>query len=237
MLQALMERVVQGPLDDERHGRHLLIEPTCDTNRPNVYPTQAVVVTSAARRIIELSKDGQKLADIVVGGPVDPMLHEDFREIAENLKELCKKWYPKVGLTLETQALALHNADLRHCLTLFARPIVRFSYGTQKTFAGITGRKAGELKDVAENLGRVELERWIMEIVLVRGDVDNSTEAELRGIAKYAGEFKPGSIQVTTLAKANPENKTKPVTKTVLEKAVAKLAEKTGIQVEQVAPV
>ncbi|MEO0651497.1 MAG: hypothetical protein AAFZ65_12550, partial [Planctomycetota bacterium] len=157
MLAEQMERVVQGPLDSERHGRHLLVEPTCETNRPGVFPTQAVVVTTAARRIIELSKDGQKLADVVVGGSIDPMLHEDFREIAENLKELCKKWYPKVGMTLETKGLALHNADLRHCLTLFQRPIVRFEYGTQKSFAALTGAKPGDLKDVAENICRLEL--------------------------------------------------------------------------------
>lgn len=237
MLTALMERVVQGPLENERHGRHLLIEPTCDTNRPNVYPTQAIVVTTAARKIIELSKAGEKLGDVVIGGAVDPMLHQHFREIAENLKELCKKWYPKVGMTLETRGLALHNADLRHCLTLFARPVIRFSYGTQKTFAALTGRKPAELKDVAENIGRVELERWIMEICLVRGEADNSTESELRGIAKYATEFKPGSVQVTTLAKPDPVTKTKPITKAVLEKAQAKLAEKIGVEVKLAEPV
>lgn len=227
-----MERVVQGPLESERHGRHLLIEPTCDTNRPGVYPTQAVVVTTAARRIIELSKAGEKIADVVVGGAVDPMLHEDFREIAENLKELCKKWYPKIGMTLQTQGLALHNADLRHCLTLFARPIVNFSWGTQKTFAALTGQKPAELKAVTEHLNRVELERWIMEVRLVRGGVDNSTDSELRSIAKYASEMKPGTILLTTPAKADPDTKTKPVTKTALEKAAATLAEKSGIEVE-----
>jgi wyosine [tRNA(Phe)-imidazoG37] synthetase (radical SAM superfamily) len=237
MLTALMERVVQGPLENERHGRHLLIEPTCETNRPDVYPTQAVVVTTAARRIIELSKAGEKIADVVVSGATDPMLHEDFREIAENLKELCKKWYPKVGMTLETNGFALGTADLRHCLTLFARPIVRFSYGTQKTFAALTGRKPADLKDVAENIGRVELERWVMEVCLVRGGVDNSTESELRGIAKYASEFRPGSIQLTTLAKPDPELKTKAVTKTAIEKAQAKLADKTGVEVRIVDPI
>lgn len=227
-----MERVVQGPLTSERHGRHVLIEPTCETNRPDVYPTQAVVVTTAARRIIELSKASEKIADVVVSGDTDPMLHEDFREIAENLKELCKKWYPKVGMTLETKALALHNADLRHCLTLFGRPIVRFEYGTQKTFAAITGQKPAMLKEVAENLGRVELERWIMEVRLVRGAADNSTESELRAIAKYATEFKPGSMLVSTPAKADPQTKLKPVSKTALDKAVATLADKTGLEVE-----
>lgn len=237
MLTALMERVVQGPLESERHGRHLLIEPTCDTNRPGVFPSQAVIVTTAARRIIELSKAGEKIADVVVSGAVDPMLHEDFREIAENLKELCKKWYPKVGMTLETRGLALQTADLRHCLTLFARPIVRFEYGTQKTFAGLTGCKPGELKDVVDNMNRLELDRWVMEVCLVRGGVDNSTESELRGIAKYASEFRPGSIQLTTLAKPDADKKTKPVTKAALEKAQAKLAEKSGIEVEIVDPI
>ena len=108
---------------------------------------------------------------------------------------------------------------------------------TQKTFGALTRRKPAELKEVSDNIGRLELERWIMEICLVRGDVDNSTDSEVRGIAKYAADFKPGSIRVTTLAKPDTELKTKAVTKTALEKAAAQIAEKSGIEVEITAPI
>jgi wyosine [tRNA(Phe)-imidazoG37] synthetase (radical SAM superfamily) len=236
MLSALTERVVQGPLENERHGRHLLVDPTCETNRPDTHPTQAVVITTAARRIIELSKAGEKLGGVVLVGQPDPMLHREFRDIAENLKELCKKWYPKVVLTLETRGLNLGTADLRHCLTLFDRPLVRFEYGTQKTFAALTGRKPQDLKDVAENIGRIDFERWVVEACFVRGEVDNTTDSELRAWMKYIEDWKPGGVRVTTTAKPNTELKTKPVTKTKLQQIAEKTTEKCGVPVEVVDP-
>jgi hypothetical protein len=45
------------------------------------------------------------------------------------------------------------------------------------------------------------------------------------------------TIPLTTLAKPDADKKTKPVTKAALEKAQAKLAEKSGIEVEIVDPI
>lgn len=232
MLTAILERVVQGPIDSEPYGRHILIDPTCATNRPDTFPTQAVVVTTAARRIIELSKAGEKVRAIVVAGERDPMEHEDFREIAENLKELQKKWFPKAPMILDAHGFHLGNADLRHTLNLFERPLVRFSYGTQKTFAAVTGRPGAELKDVVENLSKIELERWVLNATFVRGGVDNSKDSEIKNWLKYVDEFKPGTIRIGTIPKADTERKLKPITKTRLAEIETFVSEKTGIPVE-----
>ena len=63
----------------------------------------SVVVTSSARRLIDLSKGGEKVETIaVIGSEADPASHPDLREITENLRILRTKWFPRAKLALFT---------------------------------------------------------------------------------------------------------------------------------------
>lgn len=228
----LLEAIVRGPSASDEFGRHLLIDPCCETNKPDTYPTQAVVVTTAARRLIEINKAGEKLKSVVVASEIGPMTNPDFREISENLRELVNKHHPKADLILFCNGLHLDDSELRHSLVYFHKPIVQFDAGTQKTFAALTGRKPAEFKNVVENINKLELDKWILRASFVRGGVDNSTDTEVRNWIKYVTEFGPASVQVTTPAKPNTAAKTKPITKSRLEEISALVAEKTGLEVE-----
>ena len=232
MITALMNEVVQGPEKTERFQRVVFINPTMETSRRGIFPSQAVVVTTAARRLIELSKAGERLDHIVVKGDVDPTLHPDFREISENLRELCNKWYPKAALTLLSASLGLDDPDVRQTLSVYDKPILSLQAGTQKTFAKITGEKPAAFKDVVENLEKVELERIIIEGRFVRGGADNSTANEVKAWLRYLVAARPGAVQITTLDKPLPDQKLKPVTKTRLEEIANMVADKTGLPVE-----
>jgi wyosine [tRNA(Phe)-imidazoG37] synthetase (radical SAM superfamily) len=232
MLSAVMNDVVRGPEKTERFERALVINPTCASTRPNSFPTQAIVVTTAARRMIELSKGGEKLDAIVVQGDVDPTLHPDFREIAENLRELSNKWFGKAQLTLVSDSLGLGDPEVRQSLSLFDQPILRLESGTQKTFAALTGRKPAEFKSVTENLVKVELERIVIEARFVRGSADNSTENEVKAWLRYLEAAKPAAVQLTTLEKADTARKLKPITRTRLEAIANQVADRTGLPVE-----
>ncbi len=232
MFAAVLERVLQGPEESERFGRHLRVDPTCDSSRPGQFPTQAVVVTTAARKLIELSKAGEKLQTLLLQGERDPMLHPDIREIAENLRELCNKWYPKAHFALEADALRLDTAEYRHLLTLFHRPIVRFEAGTQKVFGALSGEKPQALKQAVENLQRIELERWVLQARFQKGPVDNSTEAEVRAWVAHLKSLRPAQVQIYTVPKGHADKTLKPVTKARLEAIAGEVTEKTGLAVE-----
>ena len=229
----LLDNIVRGPSVSDEFGRHLAIDPCCETNKPDTYPTQAVVVTTAARRLIEINKAGEKLKSVVLAGAeIDPMVNPEFREISENLRELVNKHHPKANLYLFCDGLHLDDPELRHSLVYFHKPIVDFEAGTQKTFAALTGRKPAAFKEVVENINKLELDKWILRARFVRGGIDNSGDSEVRAWIKYVAEFGPASVQVVTPAKANSANKTKPITKTRLEGIAAEVAEKTGLEVE-----
>jgi wyosine [tRNA(Phe)-imidazoG37] synthetase (radical SAM superfamily) len=228
----LLDAIVRGPSVSDEFGRHLLIDPCCETNKPDTYPTQAVVVTTAARRLIEINKAGEKLKSVVLASAIDPMVNPEFREISENLRELVNKHHPKADLILFCDGLHLSDPEMRHSLVYFHKPTVQFEYGTQKTFAALTGRKPAEFKDVCENLNKLELEKWILRARFVRGGVDNSTDSEVRNWLKYVAEFDPASVQVVTPSKPNAADKTKPITKSRMEEIGALVTEKSGLEVE-----
>jgi len=235
MVLALAVDVIQGPERSALLGKHLRIDPTCSTTRPNQFPTQAFVITNSARRIIELSKGGEKLDSLAVMGTQDPALNTDFRAISENLRELANKWYAKADLWLFTDAVNLTHPDRRIALGQYDKPVVRFSAGTQKTFAALTGAKAGEFKQAAENLSRIELERLTVEALFVRGDVDNTTDSELKNWLRYVAAARPGSVLIRTLDKPDAKRKQRPVTPAALETLANTIGEKLGVPCEVVA--
>lgn len=231
MMIKLQGEVVLGPEERPRFGRSVTVRPTVETARAGRYPTQAVVVTAAARILIDLSKGGDKVKSVIVeAGAADPTLHPEFHEISLNLRELCNKWFPKADLVLLSDTPDLSRAQQRHALSFYDKPILRLEAGTQKTHTALTGEKAGSFKERVANMNRLEIERLVVQAQFVRGDVDNSKDTEVKAWLKYIGEIKPAAIEISTLAKA--QSKTKPITKTRITQIAELITEKTGIPVE-----
>jgi len=234
MFAALTEELVTGPDAHDEFELTLSVHPLADTGKSGRYASQAMIVTTAARRIIELSKDGAKVKTILIDAPEgqDPMVHPEFRDIAQNLRELTDKWFPKSKLTVVSPALHLDDPERRISLTAFHRPILLFEAGTQKTFAALTDQDPQRFKDVCTAIEQIDMERWILRACFVRGDVDNSTDTELRYWLSKVETFKPAHIQITTLPKADTKRKIKPVTATRLNAIAEKIAKKTEREVE-----
>ncbi len=230
MTIATLLDVVRGPEEVPTFGKSLSLEPAQPTTRPDRFPTQAVIVTAAARRIIELSKAGERLESIVVHGRIDPTLHPEFREISENLRELSAKWFPKAQLTLYSEQPSLENAQVRHALFAYDRPVLRLEAGTQKTFTALSGRPGAEFKALVEDMGKLELRNLVVRANFVRGGVDNSTESEVRAWLRYLGVIKPAVVQISTPEKA--ADGLKPITKTRFGQIAEMIGEKIGAQVE-----
>ena len=231
MIASQQREVVIGPLEHARFGKCLVVTPTLETHRANRFPSQAVVVTAAARRIIELSKEGERIQALVVEGEDhDPTVHPEFHEISENLRELMDKHFPKAQLCLVSRLPRLDLAQTRHALSFYDQPVVCLAAGTQKTFAALTGEKPATFKDVVENLGRLGNERLILQADFVRGDIDNSKENEVKAWLRHVSDIKPAGVHLLTPAK--PDGGSKPITKTRMTQIAELVAEKTGIPVE-----
>ena len=197
--------------------------------RPDRYPTQAVVVTNAARRLIELSKGGERLESIVVHGDLDPTLHPEFVEISENLRDLCKKWFPKGRLTLYSEAPQLEDPLVRHALLAYETVMLRFETATQKTYKALTGRDGKELKALALYMGKIEHPNLVIRTRMMRGAIENSNENEIRSWLKILALVKPATILIEGPAKGDSDLKA--ITKTRMGQITEQITEKVGADV------
>src|SRR5262245_22229834 len=231
MLLQVREEIVQGPLDHPSLGKTIVVRPTVEAGRVGRMPSQAVVVTAVARRLIELSRLGERIQAVLVEGDKDPTTHPEFHEISENVRELLDKWFPKALLCLQSDAPELSRAQTRHALSFYDRPILRLDAGTQKTFAALTGGQPRTFKDLVENMSQLQVQRLIVHGRFVRGDVDNSSDAEVRAWIKVLAEIRPSGVHISTGPRPNGR-KDRPIPKTRMAEIAALVTERTGIPVE-----
>lgn len=227
--------VIKGPIRTERLGAALGIdigyaENALSVSRENRMPRASIVITTAARGIIRLSKGGEKVESIAaVGSETDPTLHPDFKEITSNLRDLRNKWFPKAKLWLQSDDAHLEAPNVRHQLGVFDRVLVRFEWGSTKAFTGMTGRRAGELATLQASL--THLESLVIQARFVKGEgVDNTAEAEVKAWVKRIGEIRPREVHILAADAKLAQKKFKLATKARIAEIAAEVTEKTGIQ-------
>jgi len=231
MSTTLRDTIVSGPVEVEELGPTLYVTPCQESFRSGVLLSQAMVVTTAASTIRELSRDGKKVKAIIVSGEIDPLQHEDFRAISENLKDIAKKWFPKAKLHLIGYPRFIDSPGRAVALDFYHQVTLRLEAGTQKTFAAMTGEKGEVYKRVCSTLARLDLGNLVIRARFVRGDVDNSTASEIRGWIKALQEVRPARIEISSPKKAILP-KTKAITATRMKEILAEIEDKLGIPAE-----
>jgi hypothetical protein len=229
--------IISGPFKTDRMGVVLAIDLgsqdlTLAVSRDNRMPRASVVITTAARNIIRLSKAGEKVEGIVAyGSETDPTLHPEFKEITGNLRDLRNKWYSKAKLWLVSDDTHLDEPDVRRALAIYDRFAVRMEWGTAKTFAAMTGRKTGEYTTLVGSLGHIE--NLVIQARFVRGTIDNSTDAEVKAWVKRVAELKPREVHIQNgepkAGSRGVAKKAKSIPKARASEIAAMVTEKTGI--------
>ena len=233
MVLAPASPIIHGPIKSKRFGQTLVIdlgsqELALAVSRSNRMPRASVVVTTAAREIIRLSKGGEKVESVVfIGSAVDPTNHPSFLEITENVRDLRNKWFPKAKLTIISDNPELEEYRVRHALGIFDRPILRMEWGSSKLYTAMTGNKGPQLTQMVKYVG--QLEKVIISATFQRGTKDNSTDTELRGFIKRVLEIKPVEVQITNLLEKVTGQKA--VTPTRFKAIQEEIGEKTGLPV------
>jgi len=225
--------IFSGPRKTARLGNTLGIDlgsqdMALAVSRDNRMPRASVIVTTAARHMIRISKAGEKIEAIAVYGSLaDPSLHPDFREITENMRDLRNKWFAKAKLCLALDNPHLDEPALRRVLALFDRVYLRMEWGTAKTFTAMTGRKSPEYASLMAALGPAE--NLILQTRFLKGDgIDNTSDAEMKAWFKKVGELKPREVHLLRSEKGLGK-KVKSVTKAKLTEIAAEVTAKVGV--------
>jgi len=227
--------IISGPSRHDHWGRSLTVDlgaldSTLAISRENRLPRSSVIVTLAAQELMRLSKAGEKVNNIlVVGSEVDPTRHPGFREISENLRALRNKWFPRAKLNLISDDPELSDVEVRISLGSYDRPVMRMEYGTVKTFQKLTGHKSTELAEVVKYLS--SLDRVTIRSQFVRGDVDNSTDSEVKGWIKRLLEIEPQDVFLSTPPSRKRKGQPQGVTPARLKEIADAVTEEVGATV------
>ena len=165
--------IVHGPKSTQRLGRSIAIDLTAPqvnlvVERGSTLPRASVIVTTTARHLIEQSKTGDKIENLIVtGSAVDPTAHPDFREIGENLRALRDKGFPRAKMCLFSNCREFESGELRIALGYFDKLFFSFEWGTAKTFTQATGEKSTVLATLTRQLA--SLDHVIVQARFFRG--------------------------------------------------------------------
>lgn len=226
--------VFTGPAKSERFGIALGVDLTCGdsgmvVSREVRMPRASYVITTAARHLIRQSKSGEKLDSVVVWGSTsDATMHPEFKEVTQNLRDLRAKWYSKGALVLVTDSPRVEDSDVRHALSIYDRVVVRFEWGTAKTYSSLTGRKSTDYNNLCAHLGH--LDNLVLQARFVRGEADNSTDAEVKAWVKKVAELKPRAVHILTGDSKSKKLKVAP--KSRITEISAEVTSKAGVPVE-----
>ncbi len=195
-------------------------------SRAHILPSAGLIVTNAARRIIEIQKAGEKIEGVTLSGTGDPTLHPNLLEISENLRDLKNKWFPKAKLNLLSPSEALVCPELRAVCAVFDRAVFTFDWGTAKTYETFRPKATLDYKTLVDRFQ--PLDRWSAEATFVQGALDNSNDREVLAWIKKMEELRPKDAYILTMP-GKGKGGVKPVNTAKLEEIAAKLVEKTGI--------
>ena len=202
---------------------HLVVE------RGSTLARGSVIVTTCARRLQELSKAGEKVHGIVVVGQnSDPATHPDLQPITENLRALRDKWFNRAKMAIITKAPDLEDWGLRATLSMYDSLLYRFEFGTAKVYSALTGQPSTQLSKITRELS--SFDHLVVQASFFRGDLDNSTDAEVQNWIKKLRLLSPREVHILTPA-GDRHKKVKPITPKRRQQIAAEAAEALGVEV------
>ena len=232
MAQLTTPNLLLGPTNSARFGKTLYIDITTPHNslvveRGSELPRASLIVTTCARQLIDKSRAGDKLDHIiVVGTGLDPALHPDLRNIAENVRALRDKWFARAKLCLMSQNTDLDSYAVRSTLGMFNKVILPMHWGNTKQFTGMTGAKSTELGAFLKHLS--SMENVVLEAQFADGASGNMAAASITGWIKKVQEAGPTELHLLsgtppTTKKLKLKASTKPQRNKIAEQLLEKV--------------
>ena len=210
-------RYLFGPVPSRRFGRSLGIDltpfKTCSLNcvfcqlgrtTRQTVERRDYVPTSAVLTEIDdwLETDGE--ADVVtLSGSGEPTLHSGFGEVIEFIRSRSN-----IPVLLLTNGTMLHLPEVRDAAAGANMVKVSLSAWDEESFQAVnracTGVTFNQLVEGEEAFRKAFLGKLFLEVFLLRGI--NSTPADVKKIAAFAGRIGPDRVQLNTAVRPPAED-------------------------------
>ncbi len=199
-------------------------------------PSRTLVREKLEERLQIMKAAGDELNVITFAGNGEPTLHPEFAKIVEDTLLLRDRFFPKVKISVLSNATQLGKTSVSGALAKIDNNILKLDSAVESTFRLINNaQKSIHVEDIICNLSAFR-HRIIIQTLFCKGEIDgvsfdNTTDDELNALIKAYKAIRPDSIMIYSLSRNTPVDTIYKVEKKNLEIIATKLRE-NGFTVE-----
>ena len=199
-------------------------------------PSRGQVRDALALKLAEMTEAGQKPDVITFAGNGEPTMHLDFPGIIDDSLAIRDKFCPDAEIAVLTNSSLIHKASIAKALAKADQNILKLDTVNQDTFKALNCPSAGmDIDIIIKNLTEMP-GRKIIQSLFTRGMykgiyVDNTSEAEIRGLVDACKKINPVKIMVYTFARDTAAAGLERIPAAELNQ-ISEMIEKAGFTVE-----
>ena len=200
-------------------------------------PTREHVAGALEAKLKQLHAEGAPLDVITFSGNGEPTLHPDFAGIISDTVALRDRYFPKVKLSVLSNATMLHKSDVVEALRLVDNNIQKLDSAKDDTIRLIDrpNQTSYSARRVIDQLKQFD-GHVIIQTMMLRGShdsvaIDNTTAEEVAALIAAYEQVKPQEVMIYSIDRKTPEEKLEKVSKDELER-IADDIRRHGIKVQ-----
>ena len=199
-------------------------------------PSRECVREALATKLRTMKDNGENLDVITFSGNGEPTLHPDFSGIVDDTIELRDRYFPKVKISVLSNATRLGIAGVDSALKKVDNNILKLDSAITATMR-IIDRPLSPTYTSEDAIERIAAftPDCIVQTMLLRGEhegieIDNTTDEEVDALIKAYVRIAPREVMLYSIDRKTPAEHLHKVSREELEKVAERIREK-GINV------
>ncbi len=245
----LQSSVVYGPVDSRRLGRSLGVNILpldmkfclsdciyCQYGHTDPEKMKARKLPKAKDLIREIEKGFAEFAaqrvridSLTFSGNGEPTLHPEFSYLAERIKELRDQYFPKVPVSILTDASQVRRPKVREALKGLDLCYLKLDAGTEAMHQAMN-HPLSKIKLDAIVRYLKDMPSVILQSLFITAPVDNSVQEHVARWAERVGMINPMAVHIYTIARSSADPSVMPASPERLAEIGKFLEGKTGIR-------
>ncbi len=201
-----------------------------------VLPSCEAIKKALENKLQQMIEKNEKLDAITFAGNGEPTIHPEFAAIIDDTINARNKYYPKVAITVLSNATMLHKDTIVSALKKIEKCYLKIDSGVEETLKKINQPAPNySLSRVIENLQKFK-GNFILQTMFTRGEIkneiiDNTTVDEISAWLSIIQKTKPKLVSIYSIQRIPPYKSLEIVPPEELE-IIAQKVRNLGIEIE-----
>lgn len=201
------------------------------------FPSRTKVSRDLEEKLKAMTVEGVTPDVITFSGNGEPTLHPEFAGIIDDVIALRDKYFPKAKISVLTNSTRIDEPLVRDALMKIDNNILKLDSGVEETMR-LLDRPVSKRFTLDMLIPQLAVfgDKGIIQTMLLRGEhegqlVDNTTEEELKALAKAYRAIAPSEVMLYSIDRSTPAEKLRRVEKEELQQIAHRLEEMSGIKI------